>query len=221
VEPLFVLLGLLVLAIPIASIVGMVMTVGTRSRLRVLEQQLNRLQRRFDALPDPVVTPARPPDQAPTRPPQPPAEPAVSVPPPDVPPPRPPAEPPAPPPPRAAPQPARTTPPTAPPSPAQPAMGFEERFGTQWVVWIGGLALALGGFFLVRLSIEQGLVGPGVRVTLGALLGLAVISGRRMGAAQRTAERLWRPAGRAYSKHPHRRRHHHRVCGRLCGLRAL
>ena len=53
---------------------------------------------------------------------------------------------------------------------------FEERFGTQWVVWVGGLALALGGFFLVRLSIEQGLVGPGVRVTLGALLAIAVIA---------------------------------------------
>src|SRR6202140_5333207 len=68
-------------------------------------------------------------------------------------------------------------PPPPPPArgPAQPAMGLEERFGTQWVVWVGGLALALGGFFLVRYSIEQGLVGPGVRVTLGALLGMAVI----------------------------------------------
>src|SRR5262245_2305070 len=31
-----------------------------------------------------------------------------------------------------------------PPS-AQP--GFEERIGTRWVVWVGGLTLALGGFF--------------------------------------------------------------------------
>jgi uncharacterized membrane protein len=28
------------------------------------------------------------------------------------------------------------------------------------VVWIGGLALALGGIFLVRYTIEQGLLGP-------------------------------------------------------------
>jgi uncharacterized membrane protein len=54
-------------------------------------------------------------------------------------------------------------------------MSFEERFGTQWVVWIGGLALALGGFFLVRYSIQQGLIGPGVRVMLGALLAIALI----------------------------------------------
>jgi uncharacterized membrane protein len=57
--------------------------------------------------------------------------------------------------------------------PAQP--GFEERIGTRWVVWIGGLALALGGFFLVRYSIEAGLVGPGVRVFLGGLFALALL----------------------------------------------
>jgi uncharacterized membrane protein len=55
-------------------------------------------------------------------------------------------------------------------------MGLEERFGTQWVVWVGGLALALGGFFLVRYSVQQGLIGPGVRVTLGALLAAALVA---------------------------------------------
>ena len=39
-------------------------------------------------------------------------------------------------------------------------MSLEERLGTQWAVWVGGLALALGGIFLVRYSIEQGLLGP-------------------------------------------------------------
>ena len=52
---------------------------------------------------------------------------------------------------------------------------LEEQFGTRWVVWVGGLALALGGLFLVRYSIEQGLIGPGVRVTLGALLAVALV----------------------------------------------
>lgn len=36
------------------------------------------------------------------------------------------------------------------------AAGFEERFGTRWVVWVGGIALALGGIFLVRYTIQQG-----------------------------------------------------------------
>ena len=55
-------------------------------------------------------------------------------------------------------------------------MGFEERFGTRWTVWTGGVALAFGGFFLVRYSIEQGWFGPGMRVFLGALLALALIA---------------------------------------------
>ena len=56
---------------------------------------------------------------------------------------------------------------------AQP--GLEERLGTRWVVWIGGLALALGGFFMVRYSIEAGLLGPGVRVFLGGLFALGLL----------------------------------------------
>ena len=54
--------------------------------------------------------------------------------------------------------------------------GFEERIGTRWVVWIGGLTLALGGFFLVRYSIEAGLLGPRVRVALGGLFALALLA---------------------------------------------
>ncbi len=54
-------------------------------------------------------------------------------------------------------------------------MSLEERLGAQWSVWVGGLALALGGIFLVRYSIEQGLLGPRVRVALAALLATALI----------------------------------------------
>ena len=73
-----------------------------------------------------------------------------------------------------APPPRAPRPPPPPPLPA-PAPGFEERFGTRWVVWVGGLALALGGFFMVRYSIEAGLLGPGVRVFLGGLFALALL----------------------------------------------
>jgi uncharacterized membrane protein len=77
-----------------------------------------------------------------------------------------------------APEPAKTPPSdtaaTPPPlAPAEP--GFEERIGTRWVVWIGGLTLALGGFFLVRYSIEAGLLGPAVRTVLGGLFALALL----------------------------------------------
>ncbi|AMA59558.1 DUF2339 domain-containing protein [Bradyrhizobium sp. CCGE-LA001] len=73
--------------------------------------------------------------------------------------------------------PLEASPEAAPPPPLPaPAPGFEERLGTRWVVWIGGLALALGGFFMVRYSIEAGLLGPGVRVFLGGLFALALLS---------------------------------------------
>jgi uncharacterized membrane protein len=76
-------------------------------------------------------------------------------------------------------QPEAPLPPT--PEPAAPVQapsgpGFEERIGTRWVVWVGGLTLALGGFFMVRYSIEAGLLGPGVRVLLGGLFALGLLA---------------------------------------------
>jgi uncharacterized membrane protein len=65
--------------------------------------------------------------------------------------------------------------PVSPPLP-QPGPGFEERIGTRWVVWVGGLTLALGGFFMVRYSIEAGLLGPGVRTLLGGAFALALLA---------------------------------------------
>ena len=44
------------------------------------------------------------------------------------------------------------------------------------MVWVGGVALVLGGVFLVQYSIEQGLIGPAVRVLLGALLAVALLA---------------------------------------------
>jgi uncharacterized membrane protein len=64
----------------------------------------------------------------------------------------------------------------APPPLTQPGPGFEERIGTRWVVWVGGLTLALGGFFMVRYSIDAGLLGPGVRTLLGGAFALALLA---------------------------------------------
>jgi uncharacterized membrane protein len=59
--------------------------------------------------------------------------------------------------------------------PAGPPSGtLEERLGTRWSVWVGGLALALGGLLLVRYTIEQGLIGPETRIALGAMLAIAL-----------------------------------------------
>jgi uncharacterized membrane protein len=187
VDSLFVLLILLLLAIPITTIVGVVMAIGTRNRLQVLERQLVVLERRLDGLPTSATAPQ------PSAPAQPAAherpavreqpaadEPAVGreaapAAPPDGPSPRAPTPQPVPAVPQLTAIPDRgATPASA--AALRPAMGFEERFGTQWVVWVGGLALALGGFFLVRYSVQLGLVGPGVRVTLGAVLAAALIA---------------------------------------------
>jgi uncharacterized membrane protein len=84
----------------------------------------------------------------------------------------------APPPPQPAPEPAKPAIPVsvAVPPPPQPGPGFEERIGTRWVVWVGGLTLALGGFFMVRYSIEAGLLGPGVRTLFGGAFALALLA---------------------------------------------
>jgi uncharacterized membrane protein len=63
-----------------------------------------------------------------------------------------------------------------PPPLPQAAPGFEERVGTRWVVWLGGLTLALGGFFMVRYSIDAGLLGPGVRTLLGGAFAFALLA---------------------------------------------
>jgi uncharacterized membrane protein len=67
--------------------------------------------------------------------------------------------------------------PDIPAAASQPGPGFEERIGTRWVVWVGGLTLALGGFFMVRYSIDAGLLGPGVRTLLGGAFALALLAG--------------------------------------------
>src|SRR6202035_5240281 len=63
-----------------------------------------------------------------------------------------------------------------PPPLPQAEPGFEERLGTHWVVWVGGLTLALGGFFMVRYSIDAGLLGTGVRPLLGGAFALALLA---------------------------------------------
>jgi uncharacterized membrane protein len=143
------------LAIPVLAIVAIVMAVGTRERIKRLEFRLARLEawlaERAGELPSPAseAVPATA-----TKPAQIPVEEAPSPPEPEI------------PPPAAAP---------VVPIASKPKISLEERFGTQWVVWAGGIALALGGFFLVRQAIEQGWFGPVVQVLLGAALAIALI----------------------------------------------
>ena len=60
---------------------------------------------------------------------------------------------------------------------------FEELFGRRLPIWAGGVALAVAGVFMVRWSIERGLLTPEVRVILAFLFGLAldVLQGAPLG----------------------------------------
>ncbi len=153
-----------ILAFPIVSIIALVMTLNARDGVRQLEMRVAMLEA------------SRPPTAAVEEPqrPSPAPEPAA------------PAKAPSPATEMLRPEPAgvfmsRAGPPhPVPPRPAAtaPPPSLEERFGTQWVVWIGGLALALGGIFLVRYTVEQGLLGPGVRIFLAAMFaGLLITAG--------------------------------------------
>jgi uncharacterized membrane protein len=73
--------------------------------------------------------------------------------------------------------PAPPTPPQQPLPPRQPARPtVETALGTRWAVWVGGLALALGGIFLVRYTIEAGIFGPEVRLMLAAAFGILLVA---------------------------------------------
>jgi uncharacterized membrane protein len=156
---------LAVIAFPVIAIIALVRSIelsrlvfGLDARLRALEHALppGEASRAPAAAPRAAATPAPPPpaaspEQAPPPPPPSPPQPSpTSVPP------------------------ARAPAAAATPSPGP--IGFEERFGTRWVVWVGGVALALGGVFLVRYTIQQGLILPGVRIALGALLAAALVA---------------------------------------------
>ena len=84
----------------------------------------------------------------------------------------------------------------APPLPSPPP-SIEEALTSKWLVWGGSVALAVGGFFLVKFSIEQGWLGPEIRVCLGAVLGaLLTLAGEWL--RRRPLERALAAIGPSY-----------------------
>ena len=163
------------------AVQALIQGASTRTKLReltekfwMLEHRLVRLDERLQtvgvppASPDTAVTDVVPPAEP---------EPAVEQPPSQT------AEPP--PIPEPVPEPA-----------AQPAMAAAESWRLEqlivenWLVWLGGVALALGGAFLVKLSIDYGWLTPAVRVVLGVLLGIFLT-----GAAEWVLRREQSPVG--------------------------
>ena len=125
-DPLFSLLIALVVAFPVLAIVALVLAIGARERLRKLEFKLAGLEGQLSGLaPRPAPAPTPAPEAVKER------EAKIE---------------------ELAAHPAPEEPPATAPAPSvpppKPHISLEERFGTQWVVWAGGIALALGGFFL-------------------------------------------------------------------------
>ncbi len=89
---------------------------------------------------------------------------------------------------------ARPAPVAKPPRPS-----FEERFGTRWTVWVGGIALAFGAALLVRYSVEAGYFGPALRMASGFALALGLLA---VGEALRRHLRGSRPVPPAWPDIP-------------------
>ena len=62
-----------------------------------------------------------------------------------------------------------------PPRKDKASIDIEQRLGTNWLVWVGGIALALAGVYLVRYIAEQRWLTPEARCTIGVVAGLALI----------------------------------------------
>jgi uncharacterized membrane protein len=153
----YVFLALIVLALPIMTIAGFVMALGLRARTLRLEERLGALelalaagvQKPRDAAAE--ASPAEAPESTEAEEVGEVAQPDDAL-----------EQPPAP-----------SAPDGVIPQPPRP--GLEERLGSRWAVWVGGVALALGGFLLVRFSVEQGYFGPEMRLFGAAVLALALI----------------------------------------------
>lgn len=157
----FIWLGLLGFAYLLLGPVSIILSIVTRRRLRDAEARIGSLTQRletFERPPAPLpVAVAEPGAQAAPEPATDVGEPIPEAPVPAT---------------EPSPEPVR---PAA--IPDRPRRSFEEAFGTRWVVWVGGVALALGALLLVRYSIEAGFFGPAARVATGLLLAVALVGG--------------------------------------------
>ena len=140
---------------------------GVERRVEQSDSAFAALRRRLDLSPPPSrQAPPAEADEAPPSPaPETPAAPETPVPP----------SPTAPPPSFVEPPPPASEPAAASaPAYAAAIRGFEERLASRWLLWVGALALALGGAFLVKYAIDEGWIGPAVRVSFGFVFGCAL-----------------------------------------------
>ena len=54
---------------------------------------------------------------------------------------------------------------------------LEEEVSSKWMFWVGGIAFALGGGFMVKYSIDNNLISPAVRIIMGFIIGMVMAIG--------------------------------------------
>ena len=169
-----VFLVLVVLGAIGLGFVAFIMVMGQRRKLAELTTRLDTSIRTITALsadlqairdrlstPPPIVPPLAVVEMAAQAPPPIPAIPTVST------------EPVAPPE-----RPIVATPEIAPnPVPVVARETLEEKLANRWMLWLGAVALALAGAFLVKFAIDQGWFGPAARTSMGFLAGCALMIG--------------------------------------------
>lgn len=166
---LAVLVALFVLIAPILGLVAFFQMGGLRRDIAALQSELMALRRRIMSGDDPVPNVSEQPDALPEMPPIP----TTSVPPSQ------PSKPEG-----AMPAPSQFPPRTRTrPMKARKPIDWERMIAANWAVWAGGLALAVGALFLVRVAVDAGFFGPLARtlsavVLGGALVGAAFRAGR-------------------------------------------
>ncbi len=73
-----------------------------------------------------------------------------------------------------------------------PKRDMEQALASRWFVWIGGIAIAIGGLLFVKYAYDEGLIPPALQILLGLLLGGALVAA---GEALRKKPLAQMPAG--------------------------
>jgi uncharacterized membrane protein len=162
---IWLVLLLVTLGIPALGVAGFVLAIRQRRVIAALQVEIGRLARRMEGL---EAAAAGPSPEAVLEVPEAAPEPEAEV------------------QPEPEPEPAPAPAPTPVEVPIAAKVGLEERLASRWLVWLGAVALALAGLFLILYAVEHGWIGPTARVALGLLLGIALAA-----AGEWTRRRPW------------------------------
>ncbi len=78
-------------------------------------------------------------------------------------------------------------------TPEAPKRDMEQALASRWFVWIGGVAIAIGGLLFVKYAYENGLISPTLQIFLGLVMAAGlVLAGDRL--RRKTVESDYVPA---------------------------